>query len=155
MPEELKTTDTRPASSDFLQFEQAQKPLDYSIDSNYPMFNLTSAFNPFPSGSNESFAQELFVVSPQIPINATLKKFNEKLEEQQSRYACSYEDPGGVAARGLTSPPRSLRSPPVLEEHIAVFLLHPSHSWPHHIGRPAVIRNTVCNTVRSIEGPPL
>jgi len=109
MPEELKTTDTRPASSDFLQFEQAQKPL--SIYSNYPLFHLTSAFNPFRTGSNESFAQGLFIVSPQIPINATLKKFNEKLEEQQLRYACSYEDPGGVAARGLTSPPRSLRSP--------------------------------------------
>ena len=113
MPDELQFQKPRKPSSDFEDNVYVQYPLDYSKDTNFPLYRFNSTNHPFfwngsaQPGIDDSWPHRLLYISAQLPINHTLSSFNRDTEEQLSRYACAYEDPGGVKERGYSSPPRA------------------------------------------------
>lgn len=119
MPAELLFGIPRYSSSDLKDNIYVQHPLDYSKDANVNLYRFNSTNHPFLwNGTTQPWIDDMFdkqvYVNPQLPINHTLSAFNRETEEQFSRYACAYEDPGGVQERGYSSPPRA---PQCAQEH--------------------------------------
>ena len=115
MPSELQFRYLPPPSSDFSDFKHSRAPLDDSLDPHEAVFQFHTS--TFPTNPNISRHQtpDVFFMSPQVPLNRTLSNWNAMFDKKQSRYMCSYEEPGGSPERSLSMPPRT----PICAEEMA------------------------------------